>query len=460
MVKNLRNVAIPGTGLPLSYLSHVRALVWPFLFVAYPAIALVAGIWKGIVLSDGGEDDSGRTAPAFAEAAAKAFREQLLSPQDWFSFWRLNCRLATLHARVSGDEGYTLEDKLTFLERAEDMDVPVTPYLKFPAIICKHRNEEGGLGFQAFSSATHGGDWIIQEKMANSAFVSSLLPEDAPLSTLRIVTASKLGLAPLREQAGAREEGAPLREQTGAREGVEGKAEGKGEGVSDNDKEVRALSCVFRAGREGAITDHESILFNTEIETGMVLKGTTNAHWYRLGADKVLNAQWLSQHNITNHPDTGRPISGTNIPRMAEIRKLVEDAHTKMCPGVPLVGWDVALTDSHGMVLLEGNFSCNFFRGTFDKEWYFEMVDEYFAALEAANSATGPKGPFRPPVDPRVAAASKRKAGGALKSLAAGKAKAVGGGARRRQHGGRAAQLRRGMVESNSQTTLCTHESS
>lgn len=80
---------------------------------------------------------------------------------------------------------------------------------------------------------------------------------------------------------------------------------------------MRALSCVFRAGREGAVTDHDSILFNMEIETGLVLKGTTNAHWYRLGADKVINAQWLSQHNITNHPDTGRPISGTCIPRMA-----------------------------------------------------------------------------------------------------------------------------------------------
>jgi len=161
MVKNLRNVAIPGTGLPLSYLSYYQLLTWPFLFAAYPLIALVAGVWKGIVLSDGGEDDSGKTAPAFADAAAKAFREQLLSPNDWFSFWRLNCRLATLHARISGDEGYSLEDKLTFLEKAESMDVPVSPYLKHPAIICKHRNEEGGLGFQAFSSATSGGDWII-----------------------------------------------------------------------------------------------------------------------------------------------------------------------------------------------------------------------------------------------------------------------------------------------------------
>jgi len=68
----------------------------------------------------------------------------------------------------------------------------------------------------------------------------------------------------------------------------------------------------------------------------------------------------------------------------------VENAHRKMCPGVPLVGWDVALTETHGMVLLEGNFSCNFFRGTFDKQWYFEMVDEYFMALEKANQKVGP----------------------------------------------------------------------
>jgi hypothetical protein len=36
-----------------------------------------------------------------------------------------------------------------------------------------------------------GGDWILQERMTNSKFIASLLPEDAPLSTLRVITGSR-----------------------------------------------------------------------------------------------------------------------------------------------------------------------------------------------------------------------------------------------------------------------------
>lgn len=43
---------------------------------------------------------------------AQAYIEQLLYPQDWFSFWRLNCRLASYHALVTGSQGYGQEDKV------------------------------------------------------------------------------------------------------------------------------------------------------------------------------------------------------------------------------------------------------------------------------------------------------------------------------------------------------------
>ena len=66
---------------------------------------------------------------------------------------------------------------------------------------------------------------------------------------------------------------------------------------------------------------------------------------------------------------------------MGAIRQLVEDAHLKMCPAVPLVGWDVALT-TDGMCLLEGNLSCNFFRATFDHAAYFKFVEDCFEALD------------------------------------------------------------------------------
>merc|ERR1719440_536493 len=86
MRTNLRNVAIPGTGVPLSWLVSSKLLAALFLLWGYPLVALVAGCRKG------GFD---------AQASLGAYVEQLLRPQDWFSFWRLNCVCASYHAVVT-----------------------------------------------------------------------------------------------------------------------------------------------------------------------------------------------------------------------------------------------------------------------------------------------------------------------------------------------------------------------
>merc|ERR550514_790899 len=43
---------------------------------------------------------------------------------------------------------------------------------------------------------------------------------------------------------------------------------------------IEPLSCVFRAGRKGAETDHTSIFFHVDIQTAKCKKGTVNSHWY------------------------------------------------------------------------------------------------------------------------------------------------------------------------------------
>ena len=116
---------------------------------------------------------------------------------------------------------------------------------------------------------------------------------------------------------------------------------------------------------------------------GQIKKGTTNAHWYQLGFSKILSTPWLSEQCITHHPDTGTPITGSIIPNMKEIMDFVRDAHFRLIPHVPLCGWDVALTQEHGLLLLEGNLSCNFFRGEFDQFNYFGMIKDYFISLDA-----------------------------------------------------------------------------
>lgn len=45
-----------------------------------------------------------------------------------FSIWRLNCALAALHAHVTADSGYALEDKWTFLHKAREAGIAVSPW--------------------------------------------------------------------------------------------------------------------------------------------------------------------------------------------------------------------------------------------------------------------------------------------------------------------------------------------
>jgi len=337
MLKNLRNVAVPGTGIPLSIFATSKLLAYWMILVGYPIIAVISAVYA-----------SNRDFVEFC----RLFEEQLVQPQDWFSFWRLNCRLATSHAYMTNNKWkneYDVEDKWTFLIESEKKGINVTPFMKVEGVVCKHRNEEGGLGYQSFTNASVGGDWIIQERLNNGPFLKSLLPSDAPLSTFRIISSSRGGLS-----------------------------DGKKEVDIDD---ITALSCVWRAGRSKALTDHSAIMFNVNPNTGEIKKGTTNAHWYQLGISKIFSTQWLSEHNVTHHPDTGVPITGLVIPNMKEMMDFVREAHLRLIPHVPLCGWDVAFTENHGVLLLEGNLSCNFFRGDFDQENYFKFVKDYFISL-------------------------------------------------------------------------------
>lgn len=366
MEKNLRNVAVPGTGVPLSLLCFSKWLVLLCLYLLLPLVCLISAFNERFWAKDFSLSGLGR-----------GYRSHLIHPTDWFSFWRLNCRLATYHSHVTKEADYRVEDKWTFLTLAQELAVPVTPWLDADHIICKHRNEEGGLGFQHFANATHGGDWIIQQRIQNAASINALLPTEAPLSTFRVISASTGGLHSHLDQA------------------------------RRPPAQVRALSCVWRAGRKGAATDHKCIMFDCDLETGALRQGVTSSHWYQLGLASVLFSPWTSADPSSTHPDTGLTLSGKVIPEMPAIIQLVEEAHLSMCPGVPMVGWDVAITPT-GLMLLEANLSCNFFRASFDEEAYLALVHKYFLTLEdieqqggvaAASKGSGPvKATFTMPV--------------------------------------------------------------
>jgi hypothetical protein len=342
LVDNLRNVAIPGTGLPLSWFASSRIVAFGFCMTAIPAVSFVASLHQWLKTG-------------FKSSILAEYKTRLLAPDDWFSYWRLNSNVAAMHALLNEvPPGYEMENKWTFLREGRARGVPISPYLDTPAIVVKHKNEEGGMGIYFYKNATDGGDWILQERILNSKWVSSLLPPNPPLSTFRVITQSRASLHLERPATF---------------------------------EDITALSCVFRAGRKGAATDHDSILFDVDVKTGMINGGTTNAHWYRLGLHEILPGRcpWRSTHGHTHHPDGQIPVSGNTVPDIRGMLDLVETSHLKMLPDVPFVGWDVVLSADPDVpvCLLEVNLSCNFFRGSFDHQVYLDFVDEALSSLQA-----------------------------------------------------------------------------
>lgn len=343
LVDNFCNVAIPGTGLPLSMFVRSKIVALGFVLTASPLCSMLASLHLWV--------KSG-----FKSNISKEYANRLLAPDDWFSYWRLNCRVAGLHALLNDNPiGYQMENKWTFLKQGRDSQVPVSPFLDTPAIVVKHKNEEGGLGIHFYKNATDGGDWIIQHRIQNSDWVSSLLPQNAPLSTFRVITQSRASIDI---------DSAPTVEQ------------------------ITALSCVFRAGRKNAATDHDSILFNVDVPTGVIKGGTTNAHWYQTKLYNIIPGfcNWRSFHGeYDTHPDVpGLQVTGKVIPDMKGMLRLVEESHLKLCPDVPFVGWDVVLSSDPNVpvCLLEVNLSCNFFRGSFDKKTYLDFINDSLEKLQ------------------------------------------------------------------------------
>eukprot|EP01084_Bolivina_argentea_P199543 341429_1 len=349
LTDNLRNVAIPRTGIPLSIFASNRIMALFFIFILYPLISFIAAIQKYITSPNNN---------THIHSINYEYKIRLLTPNDWFNYWRLNCNIVGLHSYLHNmPTDYTMENKWTFLKTGKKLNVPVSPFIdNIASMVVKHRNEEGGMGIHFYKNAVNGGDWIIQKRLYNSKYIQSLLPKHAPLSTFRVITISHYAAKDWNN-------------------------------LTPKKSDIEALSCVFRAGRENARTDHDSILFDVDINTGKIKGGTTNEHWYQIGIKNGMNCKWRSYHNeYIKHPDDNmKIITGKYVENINEILKLVEESHLKLCPKVPICGWDVALVRGEKMpvCLLEVNLSCNFFRGTFDIKVYMDFIDNVFSQLQA-----------------------------------------------------------------------------
>eukprot|EP00602_Paraphysomonas_sp_CaronLab_P011072 CAMPEP_0185021290 /NCGR_PEP_ID=MMETSP1103-20130426/3974_1 /TAXON_ID=36769 /ORGANISM="Paraphysomonas bandaiensis, Strain Caron Lab Isolate" /LENGTH=273 /DNA_ID=CAMNT_0027552723 /DNA_START=162 /DNA_END=983 /DNA_ORIENTATION=+ len=268
-----------------------------------------------------------------------------------------------------------MEDKWTFLQEGHKRNVPVSPFITdMEVLVCKNKNVEGGMGIHFYTNAACGGDWILQEKLSNADWMREILPPNAPLSTMRVITCSTWYIH--NDEVG-------------------------GDENSDDvvKKYITPLSSVLRLGRQNAATDHSSVLFDVDTSSGTIRRGVTNAQWYRLGLSEVVSCPWLppdvrascdacdsmrnDQHqDDSRHPDVpNTTITGRIIPNMQQALDICSRAHYDMMKDVPMVGWDVTFTPK-GVFLLEVNLSCNFFRGSFDIPKYIDIVDQYWAKLE------------------------------------------------------------------------------
>ena len=144
MLDNLKNVAIPGTGLALSYFCHSWWSCALFVFFVNPTVCLLGAVNKALKEHESALNEHESGAPfsveVFLQSTLRFYATHLLHPDDWFSLWRLNCRLASYHSLVTGAEGYNQEDKWTFLTQGKAMGVPVSPFIDdMPAMVMKHK---------------------------------------------------------------------------------------------------------------------------------------------------------------------------------------------------------------------------------------------------------------------------------------------------------------------------------
>lgn len=146
MINNLRNVAIPGTGVPLSLFCYHWITCLLFVLVLNPVICILGAINKSWKVSS--------TTQEFLVRSLSYYSDHLLHPDDWFSYWRLNCSLVSYHSMLTRTDGYALENKWQFLVRGNEKGVPVSPFLSdVSAIVCKNINVEGGMGIHFYQAS-------------------------------------------------------------------------------------------------------------------------------------------------------------------------------------------------------------------------------------------------------------------------------------------------------------------
>lgn len=103
---------------------------------------------------------------------------------------------------------------------------------------------------------------------------------------------------------------------------------------------IRILSAILRAGGEGTLIDNlhaGGIGYCVEPETGRVYRGIS-----------------MTGRTTAVHPGSGIRVSGTTVPRWAEVCRFCTDAYLHAPRGLEYIGWDVCVCDD-ALYMIEGN---------------------------------------------------------------------------------------------------------
>ena len=215
---------------------------------------------------------------------------------------------------------HRLDDKRSFVEacRAAGLPIPrsvpaAVAVAEGGAWIVKQPLADRGTGVWLLTAAAlaeraDAKDLLVQERLRNHPGLAALLPPDAPLSTLRVITTL--------EHPG----GTP-----------------------------RVTRVALRVGRAGRLTDNAAgggLWAAVDVATGRAGSALRRATF-------LLRRDGAPVRDLV-HPDSGKAFSAVTVPCLAEAQELALKAHASLAPEALTLGWDVALT-ARGPLLLEVN---------------------------------------------------------------------------------------------------------
>lgn len=135
-----------------------------------------------------------------------------------------------------------------------------------------------------------------------------------------------------------------------------------------DDEQVHTIACFIKIGRGESVIDNGGaggFLAAVDETTGKIITPG------RTEFDEVIEV----------HPDTGIPLVGFQIPKWDELLELVKELPTVL-PEQKYVGWDLALSETKGWVLVEGNSGGQFVGPQISKgQGIRSLIDETFGSM-------------------------------------------------------------------------------